>query len=155
MSRVGLPQPFHDIPGSATVNPIRPGTDADRSVPGDRPGLLCIHQVTLAAIDVPAMVAFYNATLDCSLRPFRAGGAVLWRGDLAGITLLLCPNALAGVDAHQARHQLLLSVPDLRAARRLALEHGGSADEPVRSGGRETVLLRDPDGNTLELIEVR
>jgi catechol 2,3-dioxygenase-like lactoylglutathione lyase family enzyme len=134
------------------VNPIS-GTEADPSVPGDRPGFLALQQITLAAIDPPAMVAFYNAVLGSGLRPFRAGGAILWRGELGGLSLLLCPNEIAGVDARQARHQLLVSVPDLREARRLAIESGGAADDPVRSGGRETVILRDPDGNTLEVIE--
>ena len=132
---------------------MRTGPGNDRTAPGDRPGLLSIHQITLAATDAESMAAFYNSVLGAGLRPFRAGGAVLWRGDLAGVSLLLCPNEIAGVDARQARHQLLVSVPDLRAARRLAIENGGSADEPVRTGGRETVILRDPDGNTLELME--
>jgi catechol 2,3-dioxygenase-like lactoylglutathione lyase family enzyme len=99
------------------------------------------------------MAAFYNAVFDSGLRPFRAGGAVFWRGNLAGVNLLLCPNEIAGVDARQARHQLLVAVPDLEAARRLAVQAGGTVESPDGSSG--TAIVRDPDGNTIELIEAR
>lgn len=115
--------------------------------------LLSLHQLTLAAVDMDAMVRFYDHVLGTNLRPFPAFGTTLWRGELAGVNLLLCPNEIAGVDARQSRHQLLIAVPDLRAAAGLATANGGSADSPQKSAGRTTLVVRDPDGNTIELIE--
>ncbi|MEZ5066220.1 MAG: VOC family protein [bacterium] len=117
------------------------------------PGFLSLHQITLAVEDGEAMAAFYNAVFDTGLRPFRAGKARFWRGNLAGVNLLFCPNEIASVDARQARHQFLIAVPDLVAAGRLARDCGGAVEGPLRSAGRECLVVRDPEGNPIELIE--
>jgi catechol 2,3-dioxygenase-like lactoylglutathione lyase family enzyme len=112
-------------------------------------------QMTLAATNVPAMVAFYDAVLDARLQPVTAYGTTLYRGAVAGVGLLLCPNEIAGVAAEQSRHQLRLRVPDLARAMERARASGGSLDgEVMEADGVRQAAVRDPDGNTLELEQV-
>jgi predicted enzyme related to lactoylglutathione lyase len=101
--------------------------------------------LTIAAVDVDHMVAFYNAVFDAALAPFEAAGTTLYRGQLHGIPVVICPNSLAGVDATQNRHQFTYSVADLDGL--LAVVEGSGGVVRERSGDITTVL--DPDGNTI------
>jgi len=79
-------------------------------------------------------------------------GTTLYRGVLAGIPLLLCPNEIAGVEAEQSRHQLALRVADLSSLLQHVETMGGVIDTPAPDSLTRAVL-RDPDGNTIEVIQ--
>ena len=100
------------------------------------------------------MVAFYSAVLDSAFEPVEMYGRTLHRGRTGdGLELLVCPADLAGVDATNNTIQLRL-LPDVDAAHRRALDHGGSSlNEPISDGRRRLAAVRDPDGNSLELGE--
>ncbi len=69
--------------------------------------------------------------------------------------LLLCPNEIAEVDARQNRHQFRLAVENLDAfAARIAASNGDIINEGIEVG-RKILGVRDPDGNTYELIEIK
>lgn len=126
---------------------------------------MSIRQITLATIHTEAMVTFYEAVLGSGLTGFAAYGTTLYRGKLGGVDLLFCPNDIAGVVAEQSRHQFTIAVPDLSAALLAADGTEGSVEEVRREGsagvsahGVETptvtsAILRDPDGNTIELVQ--
>jgi predicted enzyme related to lactoylglutathione lyase len=107
-------------------------------------------ELTLTAVDVPAMVRFYDALFGAGLQPVAAFGTTLYRGMLHGVPLLICPNSIADVDAAQNRHQFTYETPDLDAVIEAALAAGGVIRE--RDGVVATVL--DPDGNTVVFREV-
>ena len=112
-------------------------------------------RITIAAEDVAAMVVFYNAAFVTGLEPFEMAGFTLYRGALAGVELVLVPNALAGVTAEQNRQQFDLIVPDIEACIDAVTAHGGlllSQSGIIGEGGRRTVSVMDPDGNTIVLV---
>lgn len=100
--------------------------------------------MTTAATNLDAMATFYQRVFGATLRKREMGGFTLYTGEFAGIQLQLCPKALAGIEATQNRHQLTIAVDDVSATIKLAQQHGGSAvDEST---------IRDPDGNSIELV---
>ncbi len=101
------------------------------------------------------MVHFYNSVFAADLQPFEALGTTLYRGQIAGLRLIFCPNDLLNIQAEKNRQQLSLAVDDLDELLRLALTNGGSQTHEISEGptGRACGIA-DPDGNTIELTEV-
>jgi predicted enzyme related to lactoylglutathione lyase len=114
-----------------------------------------IDRITIAVTHMDAMVRFYNAVFDAGLKPgAQMGGFQFYGGTLAEIELLFCPNEIAGVVAEQNREQFRIVVDDLEKVRQQAIEAGGSALDDVRITTTSKIAgLRDPDGNTIELIQ--
>lgn len=110
-----------------------------------------LARLTLATTQTEAMAAFYSGVFAADLQPVAAYGTTLYRGALAGVALVLCPNTVAGVQAEQSRHQLTLSVPRLAPVLERVLAHGGRVLSPASPAG---TTIADPDGNTLELVQV-
>ena len=104
--------------------------------------------ITLATTETEAMAAFYAGVFAAALEPVAAYGTTLYRGALAGLPLVLCPNTIAGVVAEQSRHQLTLRVARLAPLLDLVAAHGGR----VLARGGASATVSDPDGNTLELV---
>ncbi len=111
-----------------------------------------LTQITLATVRTPEMVRFYDTLFGAQLQAVRAYGATLYHGALAGIPFVICPNEIAGVEAQQSRHQLTFRVADLSGLLQIVEIAGGS----VHTSAAESVIgaiLRDPDGNTIEVIQ--
>lgn len=101
-----------------------------------------------------AMVDFYQSVFQAEFQPVEAYGAMLFRGKIAGMDFLLCPQELAGIHAEQNRFQLKFQVRDLQQVIDLALTNGGSLmGAPVQNGGTKAAAVRDPDGNSIEFEE--
>jgi catechol 2,3-dioxygenase-like lactoylglutathione lyase family enzyme len=82
-------------------------------------------------------------------------GTTLYQGQLAGISLLLCPNEIARAQAEQNRHQLRLTVKDIAATMRLALANGATLlNEISDHEGAKIASVRDPDGNSIEFMQM-
>lgn len=107
-----------------------------------------LTRITIAVTDMPAMVRFYDALFDVGFAPVTAYGTTLYRGTLAGVDVLLCPNDVARVDARQNRKQLTFTVDDLDALAVRAERAGGS----IVNRSAEALGVSDPDGNTLEFV---
>jgi predicted enzyme related to lactoylglutathione lyase len=115
---------------------------------------ITLIDLTLAATDMPGMVAFYNALFHADLQPMAAYGTTLYRGRLSGLGLLLCPNEIAGVQAEQSRHQLRFRVAQFQQVLAQAQAAGGTLrGEVLGEVGKRLAAVVDPDGNTLELSE--
>lgn len=117
--------------------------------------VLALRGITIAAVNVGAMVGFYNALFNASLQPFEGLGTVLYRGQLAGFPFLLCPNEILGIEADKNRIQLSFTVRDLETALQEVIEFGGAQIQPIsEQPGRRLCGIIDPDGNTIELEEL-
>ena len=111
-----------------------------------------LTQMTLATTRTSEMVKFYDTLFGTEFQPTEAYGTTLYRGTLAGIPLLLCPNEIAGVQAEQSRHQLALRVADLSDFLQLVETAGGTLETPM-TDSMTSAVLRDPDGNTVEISQ--
>jgi predicted enzyme related to lactoylglutathione lyase len=114
-----------------------------------------LYRITIAANDVAAMHRFYTEALGATLGPPDSMG--IQRGTLAGLAFTLCPNTLTHIVAEKNRQQMGLQVEDLDAVLEQVRAHGGRITEPgiLVQDDQRLVGIVDPDGNTLELIEVR
>jgi catechol 2,3-dioxygenase-like lactoylglutathione lyase family enzyme len=115
----------------------------------------------MAVTHMARMVRFYNTVFESELTPFTPAPfdekkTTFYRGTLAGINLLFCPNDIAGVEATTNRHQFNFVVGDVFLVMQMALQHGGSQiDGPQIVDGVITASVRDPDGNSIEFIQLK
>ena len=117
---------------------------------------VAIDKITIAVVNMDAMKTFYARAFGAELKDIDMGGGVkLAGGRLGAYELLFCPREIAGVVAEQNTIQLRFVVPDVAASHKTALESGGTAISPdaQRQGDRATWDVRDPDGNSIELIQ--
>jgi predicted enzyme related to lactoylglutathione lyase len=118
---------------------------------------ISLNRVTLATTNMGEMVRFYNEVFGAELKPAPQYGSTtpaFHQGTLAGINLLLCPNQIARIKAIENRHQLRFAVIDIEAAIQFVQAAGGKVDGKVtEQQGEKMIAVRDPDGNTIELIQ--
>jgi len=114
--------------------------------------LVQLTQMTLATTRTSEMVKFYNSLFGTELQPTEAYGTTLYKGNLAGIPLVICPNEIAGVQAEQSRHQLAFRVADLAAILSRVKAAGGSIETQITDSLTQAIL-KDPDGNTIEIMQ--
>lgn len=112
-----------------------------------------LTKMTLATTRTLEMVKFYNTLFDTQLQPQEIQGTTFYNGTLAGIPILICPNEIARVDAKQSRHQLAIQVGDLKSLLGKVESAGGRIETPMTESMTEAIV-RDPDGNTIEVMQV-
>ena len=110
-----------------------------------------LTKMTLATTRTDEMVKFYDVLFDTQFQPREIQGVTFYNGRLGGIPILICPNEIAGVEAEQSRHQLAIQVADLQALLQKIESAGGSIETPVTEP-MTMAILREPDGNTLEVM---
>ena len=112
--------------------------------------------LTIAAINMTQMVAFYNAIFDVGLEAtVHIGDEQFYAGTLCGMKLTLCPNSIAGVIAEQNRQQFRFQVADIEAVMVKGVANHGHEINPVEEyKGAKVASLADPDGNTIEFVEI-
>ncbi|MYD10112.1 MAG: VOC family protein [Chloroflexi bacterium] len=111
--------------------------------------------VTIAADNMKEMVRFYNAVFDAGLKETaRIGEQQFYGGALAGLELVLCSNAIAGVNAEQNRQQFRFEVSEIEMVMETGLANHGVEINPVDDFiGVKVASMADPDGNTIEFFE--
>ena len=111
---------------------------------------------TLAVTHMDRMSSFYEHVLGARLSSSRMGPFELVAGTLGGLEIQLCPRQIAGIEAEQNRHQLRFVVADLDGTLEAARKnHGTVLSDPVAHGHSSVASVRDPDGNSIELIQER
>lgn len=111
-----------------------------------------IDKLTIAVASLEEMAAFYAGVLGMEFAAVEVAGHELRSGRYGDLELLLCPRALAGVDADSNTVQVRFLVPNVTAAMEAGLSAGGSLlNEVAELGGVFHGALRDPDGNSVEL----
>src|SRR5690606_17691832 len=136
---------------SMTVAPVACSQAARKVVWQMKDPELRLVEVSFAADDVDAMVRFYDELFGAGLEPYEAFGTTFYRGTLDSVRFVLAPNALAGVDAAQNRHQFVYATSDLDALLARAERAGGV----VRDRAANVAIVLDPDGNTVVLQGTR
>jgi predicted enzyme related to lactoylglutathione lyase len=111
--------------------------------------------VTIAADRVDELAGFYRAVLGATLTAQERSGVRFYGGDVGGIELQLFPKHITGIRAAENLHQLRFAVTGfddvVETAHSLGVVLHG---EIVQGAAGRIACIRDPDGNTVELIEV-
>ncbi len=111
---------------------------------------MTLDKVTIATRNTPAMAAFYSAVFGAGLKP----SGPVWVGAIGSVQLMLCPAKIAGVNVATNNVQLRFVVADIEAAVHQALESGGRRLNDIeQSNAGLTAAVRDPDGNSVEIIQ--
>ncbi|MCY3832927.1 MAG: VOC family protein [Chloroflexi bacterium] len=112
--------------------------------------------LTVAAVNMDEMVQFYNAVFKARLKAtVHIGEDQFYAGALGEVKLTFCPNTIAGVIAEQNRQQFRFQVDDIKAVMAKGLANHGSEINPVEEyKGAKVASLADPDGNTIEFVEL-
>lgn len=110
--------------------------------------------VTIAAARIDELAHFYRGVVGAVLTAHEDGGVRFFRGTAGDIELQIFPKEVARISAVENLHQLRFAVADLDAAVNAVRAAGGELQGDVIVGplGR-LVCVRDPDGNTVELVE--
>jgi predicted enzyme related to lactoylglutathione lyase len=114
-----------------------------------------LAKITIVTTNTPAMIQFYNAVFSAGLQSTAAFGTEVYRGRIAGMDFMLCPNAVVGIQAQKNRQQLRFRVPNLETLAERIVRYGGSLSTSIEmeSDGSLYVAGRDPDGNTIEFVQ--
>ena len=114
-----------------------------------------LEGLTIAVNNMEAMVKFYNSIFRSDLRPIDIGdGLKMYKGSFLGLSILLCPNSLAGVKAEQNRQQFKITVDNIESFFTKVESIGDYIkDKPNSFNGIKACVLIDPDGNTIEINE--
>ncbi len=113
-----------------------------------------IDRLTVATTHTEEMIQFYNAVFNARLEVIS--GSPLYRGKLSGMELIFCPNTIVGIEAEKNRIQLRLIVDDLETVIRQAESNGGGAyGERMEEESRIGWGIHDPDGNSIELMQLK
>lgn len=114
-----------------------------------------LGSLTLVAENMSAMLRFYNTVFDANFQPSEIlAGHQTYRGTIAGIRTVLCPNALVQIEAKRNRHQLHFVVDDIHAVMAEALANGGKVlDEIKEVHGKLMASVYDPDANSMVFIQ--
>ena len=112
--------------------------------------------LTIATINMSKMVRFYNAVFGAGLKEtVHIGDQQFYGGKIAGMELTLCPNTIAGVVAEQNRQQFRFEVSEIETVMGKGLANHGSEINPIDEyKGAKVASLADPDGNTIEFVEL-
>lgn len=108
-----------------------------------------VRSIAIRCANIEKMKAFYSEAFGGSFRPVQTGALNCWFGDVNGMTLKLVPLREKADFAGYPTHQLGFAVRDVAATIELAVEHGGKAEGEATA---EQGAVRDPDGNTIELV---
>ena len=117
---------------------------------------ISVDKITLAIQDMEACKLFYGLTLGIEFSPLEIQNFTLYSAITPGFELLLCPRELAQVDNSITNNtvQVRIRVSDIQNTFDKAIRHGGQEIQPPQKAG-EIILagIRDPDGNSLELVQ--
>ena len=120
----------------------------------DRPRFQ-LEGITIAPVAVKEMVTFYNGVFEAGLTGFPAAGTTFYRGELAGLRLLFCPNELLQIEAEKNRQQLSFMVDDIEAVVKTAVFHGGTILQEISTmPAGKAAGITDTDGNSIELKQL-
>ena len=118
------------------------------------PATKAAPRITLVTANLTAMTDFYNEVFGAGLRPLDRSATPNYQGDLGGQTLLLSPKQSARVK--QLRQRMSVEVTNIDQFLVRVATHGGAINGKVSETETEKrLVVRDPDGNLIELIELK
>jgi predicted enzyme related to lactoylglutathione lyase len=112
-----------------------------------------IDKLTIATTYTEKMVAFYNTVFNTNLN--AVAQSPLYAGHIGNLELVFCPNTIVNIKAEKNRIQFRLIVDDIAFTVRQAEAHGGGAyGERTETDTQINWGISDPDGNSIELVQL-
>jgi len=117
--------------------------------------MMRIDKITIAVENVTGTTAFYSRTFNIGLQEINCGDFSMYVGMMADIQLLFCPKTIAGITATENTVQLRFVVEDIEETIANCSQSGGEVIAELQIDDKaKTVAFRDPDGNSIEVIEI-
>jgi catechol 2,3-dioxygenase-like lactoylglutathione lyase family enzyme len=133
--------------------PVRP---VDASARSAQPTPVQLETVAFRVNRMDAMVAFYTEAFGARFREVEAGGIKSQFGAVAGITFKFVPLRSTVDFSGFPVHQLGFNVYSIEKVVAAAVRNGGRAEGEIARDERMIhAAVRDPDGNTIELYQLR
>ncbi|WP_394749250.1 VOC family protein [Spongiimicrobium salis] len=118
--------------------------------------MAAITGMTIAIVQMEAMLKFYTAVFDLHFTPSQMMGHTLYHGKWGALSLQFCPAELAGNSATQNKHQLDVLVEDIHSCIQKVTENQGSCMAEISEDDKAyRVGIYDPDGNSLVLQQLK
>ncbi|MDX2262999.1 MAG: VOC family protein [Gemmatimonadales bacterium] len=115
-----------------------------------------IASVALRVHNIEQMQRFYSEAFGVEFRTVPTGPFISSFGEIGNVLLKLVPIRDAEDFVGFPVVQLGVEVPEIDSAIASAIRHGGRLhDSIVVRGDSVVAAVRDPDGNTIELYQVR
>jgi catechol 2,3-dioxygenase-like lactoylglutathione lyase family enzyme len=111
-----------------------------------------IASVAVRVKNMEAMLAFYSEAFEAEFRQVDVQGLACQFGLVGQVTMKLVPLREAADFEGYPLHQLGFEVADLAPVLECAQKHGGRIEQDIGSYGSQfQAVVRDPDGNSIEL----
>jgi len=122
--------------------------------PAFAPTTKAAPRITLVTANLSALADFYNEVFGADLRPLDQSSTPTYRGDLGGQPLLL--SSKQNARGKQARQRLNVEVTDIDQFLARVTAHSGTIDgKVIETETEKRLVVRDPDGNLIELTELK
>ena len=113
-----------------------------------------IDKITIAIENIEKTVNFYTNTFGLKLQEIDCGDFKMYAGKIDTIQVLFCPKSIAGISATENTIQLRFTVDDIKSTMEKGICFGGAKISDIEEvSGVQTSALRDPDGNSIEVIQ--
>lgn len=114
-----------------------------------------ITKIVIAYNDGDRMVQFYNNVFNADLSPIQVQDFTFYKGSFGMLELLFCPNEMLKIKAEKNNIQLIVQVNDLEEVLQKVIQFGGKQVQDIsKSVNGAVVGISDPDGNTIEIVEI-
>ena len=114
-----------------------------------------IDNITIAVDNIESIVDFYSNTFNLDLNEIDLGEFSMYVGNINDIQVLFCPKSIAGITAVENTIQIRLVVEKIEETIDKAIRSGGGKLGDIQiSDGVKTAAIIDPDGNSIELIQM-
>ncbi len=118
--------------------------------------MIHIDKITIATRNHEEMKNFYANSFHIHFAELDCGTFTMYQGDLNGIEILLCPCSIAGIDAKENNLQLRFVVQRIEETVQECLNNGGKVIQEIsEDSGRFTSGMQDPDGNCMEITQLK
>lgn len=112
-----------------------------------------LSSIAIRVANMDSMLAFYSEAFQARFQEVDTYGIRSQFGELNGITLKFVPIRDEADFKGYPIHQPGFAVPDVQSVIDIAQKYGGRQEgQTIRVGGKIQAAIRDPDGNTIELL---
>lgn len=117
---------------------------------------LRMNSVAVKCANMQSMIDFYTRAFGGQFEKVDIGGMECHFGQVAGLMLKLVPGRERSGFEDYPSHQLGFEVDDIDEVNAIAVACGGAIEnEKFMQGDIAYGCVRDPDGNTIELMQRR